>query len=148
MKKLFTGVVISILFSTNVLSQIKIENIPPKTNQIELLTELSFEENFTLVGKILVENDFELDQVQKEFGYITTIPKKHARADLTMKFKAVVKPGKVIMSGEFLMPVLGESYSKIQNKGMKGSPLKVTFEELVKIADKIPFTNVNFLVAE
>ena len=41
-------------------------------NKIEIFTGLTFEENYTLVGRTLIEKDYELDVRDKEFGLITT----------------------------------------------------------------------------
>jgi hypothetical protein len=129
--------------------QIAIEQIPLKTNRIELETGLSFEDNFQVVGKIFVENDLEIDKLQKEFGYITTTPKANSKGAIVSKYKAIIKPEKVVLSGEFnLAQFVGNDFSQIQNKGMKGSPAKISFEEMVKLVNQIPHTKATFIIAE
>ena len=146
MKKLFTGILFILSIATENIAQISIENIPPKANRIELITGLSFEENFSLVGKKLVENGFILDQVQKDFGYITTNSKDLSKMNLTLKLKFIIEEKKVILSGDYNLRGLDSVFDVIQNRGMKGSPMKVAFEEFLKIALKIPYSEINFTV--
>ena len=146
MKKLFTGILFILTIATENIAQISIENIPPKVNRIELITGLSFEENFSLVGKKLVENGFLLDQVQKDFGYITTSPKDLSKMNLTLRLKVIIEEKKVILSGDYNLRALDTVFDVIQNKGMKGSPMKVAFEEFLKISIKIPYSEINFTI--
>ena len=146
MKRLIAGFIFVFFLHFESVAQVNIENIPLKVNVIELTTGLSYEENFTLVGKKLVALGFLLEQVQKDFGYITADAKNLSKMDLTFKLKVIVEENRIKISGNYNMPRLDNNYDVIFNKGMKGSPMKVSFEEMLNIALKIPHSEVNFFV--
>ena len=66
--------------------------------------------------------------------------------NLTLKLKFIIEEKKVILSGDYNLRGLDSVFDVIQNRGMKGSPMKVAFEEFLKIALKIPYSEINFTV--
>jgi len=136
-------------------SQINIDEIPKKSNAVEVINDLSYEENFTAIGKIVIENNLTIAQKDKEFGFITTEPKSIGNNVFgATKYTIKVKEKNILISGVIQgggINVEGVSLNgsfPVENKGRKGSPLKNSFELMVKLAEQMPHTKINFLILE
>jgi hypothetical protein len=145
MKKNIVTVFLLCFTTFALFAQININEIPKGTNAIEIVTGLSSDDNYIMAGQFLVENGFTIAQKDKEFGYLTTESRKATKLNYSYRYKLVIKAEKVIMAGEFVPGMLS---GKIENKGMKGSPNRIGFEEMVRLAEKIPHTSLNFLMTE
>jgi hypothetical protein len=75
-------------------------------------------------GKKLVENGFLLDQVQKDFDYLNTKPKDLSKMNLTLKLKVKIEEKREILTGDFNLRGINSIFEVIQNRGMKGSPMR------------------------
>lgn len=82
----------------------KISTEPFKgANKIEIVTGLSSEENFVLAGRTLIENGYEIDQKDKEFGLITTRQRgwtKTIHQEAVYYLKVITQNEKLLLTGE------------------------------------------------
>lgn len=95
-------------------------------NKIEIFTGLTFEENYTLVGRTLIEKDYELDVRDKEFGLITT---KHKGFKFMLGanegvyyLKFVVQNEKIVLTGEFSLGTVGYTQTGVLTYQPEFSP--------------------------
>jgi len=130
-----------------------IENPSKKTWKILIKNNKSAEENFTLVGKTILENDFSIDKKDKEFLSIQTTPKSLEKLNATYYLNFAFKDSIIILTGMTKINIsinLGgvtseSSYDKIINKGMSGSVNKESFNAMLKFAKLIPESQYEFV---
>lgn len=83
-------------------AQIKTDSLPFKgANTIELTSTLSDEQLFTLTGKYLVSQGFEIESSNKDFGQITTVPKDKGKVfSQYHRYKFAIVEHKVRLSSQ------------------------------------------------
>ncbi|SFD08297.1 MULTISPECIES: hypothetical protein [Flavobacterium] len=150
-----SAIIFSFLFIVQVsFSQTNsIENPPKRTWKILIKNGKSAEENFTLVGKTILENDFQIEKKDKEFLSIQTSPKNLKKLNALYYLNFLVKDSLIILTGMSKINlslnyggVTSESsYDKIINQGMRGSVAKESFNEMWKFAGLIPKSEYQFI---
>lgn len=150
-----SAIIFSFLFIVQVsFSQTNsIENPPKRTWKILIKNGKSAEENFTLVGKTILENDFQIEKNDKEFLSIQTSPKNLKKLNALYYLNFLVKDSLIILTGmskinlslNYGNVTSESSYDKIINKGMKGSVAKESFNEMWNLARLIPKSEYEFI---
>lgn len=116
---------------------------PKKAWKIIVKNNLTADENFTLVGQTLADNDFVIDKKDKEFYTIKTVPKEVRKRRSDVYFLTFsIKNNSIAITGQFNTNIslnLGyiqseSSYSKITNKGMSDSSYKNSFNAMHSFA--------------
>lgn len=126
---------------------------PKKTWKILIRNDKSSEENFTLVGKTIVENDFQIEKKDKEFLSIQTSAKNLEKLNALYYFNLLMKDSLIILTGMSKINLTlnyggvtsESSYDKIINKGMSGSIARESFNEMWKFALLIPKSEYEFI---
>jgi len=131
-----------------------IDNPPKKTWKILIKNNKSAEENFTLIGNTIIENDFSIEKKDKEFLSIQTSPKSLQKLNALYYFNFTFKDRLIILTGMSKVNISmnfggitsESSYDKIINKGMKGSVYKESFNEMLKFAKLVPESQYEFII--
>lgn len=102
----------------------------------------SKEAAFTKAVSILAQEGFSMQVVEKDAGVISTQSKGAKR--FQSKYNVFISDtGLITLTGLMtigditLNGITDNSWGKIENKGMKGSPIRLSWEELVNIAQQI-----------
>lgn len=97
---------------------------------------------FSKALSVLAQEGFPMQVVEKEAGIITTQSKGAKR--FQSKYSVHISDaGLITLTGLMtigeisLYGVTDDSWGKIQNRGMKGSPIRLSWMELVGIAEKM-----------
>ena len=118
---------------------------PPKgASKILAHTEYLRQDNLDKVVNQLMENGFELEEVNKEYFFVKTAPKPFDKVSGDYYLHIVCKDSVITVSGKFNTNIdlnfggatAKASYEPIINKGMKGSYYRDTFilmDEFVKL---------------
>jgi len=116
---------------------------PKKAWKIIIRNSLTADENFTMVGRTLADNDFTIETKDKEFYTIKTtirdIKKEAGRYFLSFSVRdnVISITGQAILdvNVSFVSGITKEAaFGKIQNRGMQGSFDKAAFVEMQKFA--------------
>lgn len=121
---------------------------PKKTYRILVKNNLSADENFTLVGRTLAENDFVIDVKDKEFYTIKTAPKNAWKNSGRYLLIFSIKNNLISVTGQANVDMnvgfgigtrVGSeaAFNDIVNKGMKGSFYQVSFSRMQDFAMKL-----------
>ena len=117
--------------------------VPKKAWKILVKNNLTADENFTLVGRTLADNDYTIEVKDKEFYTIKTTPRDLAKISgryflsFSIRDKVISVTGQAIldMSISFGSGVKSEAaFGKIQNRGMLGSFDKIAFTRMQEFA--------------
>ena len=149
-------ILILLLFCTTQLTfsqSTSIEDPPKKTWKILIRNNKSAEENFTLIGKTIIENDFSIEKKDKEFFSIQTSPIRLEKLNALYYLNFITKDSLIILTGMSKINlsinyggVTSESsYDKIINKGMNGSVAKESFKEMLRFAAFISQSKYEFI---
>lgn len=102
----------------------------------------SKEAAFTKAVSILAQEGFSMQVVEKDAGVISTQSKGAKR--FQSKYNVFISDtGLITLTGLMtigditLNGITDNSWGKIENKGMKGSPIRLSWEELVNIAQQM-----------
>jgi hypothetical protein len=100
--------------------------IPKKATTIIVKTGLDKDENFSLIGEKLIENQVLLDKVEEAFGLVTTEPvQKGTLNPRTYVLTFSAKEGEIRVQGKYdPARQLSKRPFPIKFAGMKGSPVK------------------------
>lgn len=152
MKKLVLIICLS-LFTFNLFSQ-QIERIKPpkKAYKIILTTKMEKSANFINVIESLLDNDFIIKKKDKEYGTIKTEPEALNKLNGSYFINIRVKNNLIYLTGKCNMNFSIDygnvesnfEWSKIINKGMKGSLLKESFKQMLEFALKIKYEKIEF----
>ncbi|WP_281631226.1 hypothetical protein [Flavobacterium luteolum] len=131
-----------------------IDNPPKKTWKILIKNDKSAEENFTLVGRTILENDFQIEKKDNDFLSIQTSPKNLEKLNAIYYLNFVIKDSLIILTGMSKLNIsinLGgitseSSYEKIINRGMRGSVFKESFNEMLKFSTLFPKSEYEFVI--
>lgn len=136
----------------------KNKKIPKNVNTILIYTNYKDkDEAFQKLGILLLDKNIGLKKTNKDFYYIASEPELLKRStSARLKFNIIYIDFKTVIkiTGEYCFHIdidLGQvtekqSWDKIINKGMKGSPAKIAFEYLQKISKLIPHKNLEYLI--
>lgn len=105
------------------------QDIPKKVNYIVVESDSV---DIIKVGKMLMDAGFTIEKSDKDLGYIHTEYKPIKLSEI--KLSVSVSGNRVYIQGK-MKTDLGES--RIQNTGMKGSPMKIAFDEMSSFANLI-----------
>ena len=139
MKKTTTAIIL--LLSLSLYSQ-----APKKATTATVKTELSQNESFLSIGKTLLQNGYEIEYTQKDFGYVKTavVPDKRW-SSIQCSFELTASEGKIVITGKFRISTPGyesDDLSDIVNRGMKKSPANkawIRLEELAALFGKVTY---------
>ena len=119
---------------------------PKKTWKIVVKNDLSADENFNLVGRTLIENDYLIENKDKDFYTIKTTPSATDGNKAIIHFLYfVIKDKSIVVTGKSLVDVSfaisgvrrDDAFDKISNIGMKGSPARITYFAMHSFALKL-----------
>lgn len=121
------------------------KSIPKGVSKILVHTNNNRAENFQLIGDKLVENNFQIDKANKDFWIISTVSKSHNKPSFSYILNFVAKDSIILITGTININLTVTIYNvesqsnfeKIQNKGMKGSPIKEAFFEMYTFAKNL-----------
>ena len=139
MKKTTTAIIL--LLSLSLYSQ-----APKKATTATVKTELSQNESFLSIGKTLLQNGYEIEYTQKDFGYVKTAVKKKGFFPVEYYYELTASEGEIVITGKFRnIDTSKEKQSdfwEIENRGMKSSPMKkawIRLEELAALFGKVTY---------
>ena len=134
--------ILAVLLSFSSLAQ----EIPKHTWKIVIKNTLSADENFTLVGRTLAENDYTIDTKDKEFYTIKTSVREIGKSLTgTYYLNFAIKEGSISITGQYDAAMelnLGgvtakSSPDKIENIGGRGSCPRISFGKMNDFALKL-----------
>lgn len=121
---------------------------PPKTSRIHVKNNLTRDENFKLLGEILLENGWLINSKDKEFYTIRTDYKEFGKRKGRISLNFFIKDNEIIVSGKLFWPTVFrrtiESSFLIKKKGSDESPVLVSFEKMFDFALLIPHSNLEY----
>lgn len=96
-----TLLLLSLIFITQISQSqsSEINNPPKKAWKILIRNNKSAEENFTMVGKILIENDYQIEKKDKEFLTFQTSPKNLRKLNASYYFNFYFKDSLIVLTG-------------------------------------------------
>ena len=104
-----------------------------KANLIVIPTHGSVETIYKKTIVVLVQNGYKIEKSASDLRTILTSPKVLSEEEITINLDVFIVSNKEIqLRGNTFIPNVG--VSKIENVGMKGSPAKISWEEMNKIA--------------
>ena len=123
----------SILLILIFLPFISISQNLKKANLIVVATNGSVETIYKKTVMVLIQNGYKIEYSAKDLRSILTSPKVLSEDEITINLDFFIVSNKEIqIRGNTFIPNVG--VSKIENVGMKGSPAKISWEEMNKIA--------------
>jgi hypothetical protein len=118
------------------------QDIPKMADLIEITSAMPEADLYRIAGQTLVQQGYTINKSDKDFYQIQTEPKDIKGSNANPRLQIGVGKGKIT-----IMRWLGHhfnAYSQLQsnqtriaNRGMKGSPIKLTFEEMDKYARSV-----------
>lgn len=119
------------------------QEIPKGANKIIGKITLKKEDIFILVGQALIDNGFQIDKKDKDFYTIDSAPKDVKGNSVIIN--CIIKDSLLIFTGKMninISTTIGmvtntSQYSKIEFKGFKNAPLKLSFMEMDKVIKSI-----------
>ena len=157
-KLLFILIAISIAnfsFSQNK-KKTKLE-IPKKTNLIEVTTNYSSKkEALNVIVRILLQEGIEPEKIDSSSFFITTGAYGAEPIDVKLMFSIKEKVDTIFVSitGKFIYNIeikIGavtskSSWSRIEYKGMQGSPIRKSWDLMHKFTILIPNKNIKYII--
>jgi hypothetical protein len=131
-----------------------LKSVPKHVSKIIIHNKFNRTENFQIIGETLVENNYQIDKADKEFWTISTIPKTHEKRTLNYILYFAAKDSLIVISGTFktlinnlfINPDNPCNFLRIENIGMKGSPLQDSFKKMYLFSERFPNTSkIDFL---
>ncbi|KIA92901.1 hypothetical protein OA93_22770 [Flavobacterium sp. KMS] len=130
-----------------------IQDPPKKTWKILVKNNKTAEENFKMIGQTLIENNYSIEKKDKEFLFIQTSPKNLQKLNASYFLNFTFKDNLIILSGMSKMNIsinfgsitTESNYEKIINKGMRGSIMKESFNEMLQFATLLPKSEYDFI---
>jgi hypothetical protein len=138
-----------------VVSECRAQEAPKKANKIQLINQESKEENFNIVMNTLIEQGYEITKNEREFGLVTTGPRHIKGLNAEYYLYIVVRDSSILIKGNVQVNVAlnvgfglsqTPSGSAIENRGMKGSPMRDSFIQMDAFAKSVPSDNVLYLI--
>ena len=125
---------------------------PKKTWKIIVKNTLKADENFTLVGRTLIENDYFIDSKDKEFLTIKSGAREVGNVSGRYFLTIAVRDSMIYVTGQTnadisitMYGVKSESeFEKISNKGARVSCMNIAFNHMNDFALKLG-TNVEYV---
>ena len=109
---------------------------PKKTYKIVVKNELTADQNFTLVGKSLAENDFMIEVKDKEFKTIRTASKSIDKTARGLRLLFSIRDHEISVTGQATVA----TFSQIVLKGKGGPFVQLCFEQMQEFAMKLGAT--------
>jgi hypothetical protein len=115
------------------------KQIPKGVNKIEVMTWGNQDWSFNKAIAKLTDAGYEIEKAEREFGIIKTAPKQVKGLNANYYLYLTVRDSIINVSGQFVVNVsIGVGYgvsrtpnwTQIENRGMKGSPIKQSFEHM------------------
>jgi len=106
---------------------------PKNTYKILVKNKLTAAENFEIVGRTLVENDFVIDIKDKEFMTIKTAAKNIDKTTRGLRLLFSMRDHEISITGQGTLA----SFSQTIRKGQGGSYLRLCFERMCDFATKL-----------
>ena len=115
---------------------------PKKAWKILIKNNLTADENFTLVGRTLADNDFTIEAKDKEFYTIKTAPREVGKISGRYFLSFSIRDKTISVTGQGTVDIsldLGgvkaeSAFGKIQNRGMQGLFDKIAFNRMQEFA--------------
>lgn len=115
-------------------------------NRIIVSNEQSARDNLDVVIKEMINQGYEPTEINKEYFTVKTSLKGDEKADAEYYFFVTCREGEIIIYGQFKSTITISSYGvkseasfrPIENRGMKGSTLKITFNKMDELARALP----------
>lgn len=82
--------------------------IPKKTYKVLVKNELTADENFTLVGQTLTDNDFVIDVKDKEYKTIKTFPLSMDNTTRGLRLVFIIRDHEISVSGQATLATLSQ----------------------------------------
>jgi hypothetical protein len=115
-----------------------------KANTIVITTQDSLNTAYKKFAQAILEAGYTIDRADKELYFINTKARPVGRMGLQESVQASLKPVSgstmILLSGTFASPSMAAMSplmagdSKVEYKGMKGSPIMACWEELQRVA--------------
>jgi hypothetical protein len=124
-------------------------------NTVIITTDLSEDEALKLMVQILSTEGYSITNVDKEMYIISTSERKTSKGNGSMKVNALITKKEkttIILTGLVTMNMSLYSYGvehknswyRIEHKGAKGSVLRISWNDLTKLAIKFPEGTISF----
>lgn len=122
--------------------EIDLDAIPKRTWKLVIHTNKSKEENYQLMGETLIEENYMIDKAIRDFYIIKTFPQGYKKLGTDYILNLVARDSAIVLTGLIINSeadnvVSLPDYSKIENRGLNGSPLRESFNEMVRMASKM-----------
>jgi len=135
---------ITILFISLGIGFVHAQEIPKRASQIFIHNNKTQGENFIYVSKHLVSENIEIEKRDQSLGTITTAVYSPSKTNPIM-LMFFCQDSVIRITGNFKLGmdiniggvVAKDNLSKIENRGMKGSPFKKTFEAINNVAKSL-----------
>jgi len=123
------------------------QDIPKKTSKIIIHNNLNAEDNFKLVGRTVLQNDYQIEKKDKDFGTIQTERQSYSkpfRLSYSWYFDFVISDNKIVLTGKMTSDELdvnsntfasSDNWEKIQKRGMKKSLYWNTFQKMKEFSE-------------
>lgn len=120
--------------------------IPKKTWKIIVKNNLSASDNFRLAGQKLIEDDFTIEKKDADFYQLKSSARQIKGINGQYFLKIIASDNQIIVTGEVKVNVeinfgyatsTDDLWDRIENKGMKGSPIRKSFEQMNDFALKL-----------
>lgn len=114
-----------------------------KENAILIYSDIAPEEMFVKAGKILLQNNYSFKNTDKDFLTLSTAIKdlKRCNVDFTVYVEKTENGSVLRLTGTMdigsvqIYGIEDNSRSAIDNRGMKGSPARIAWDEMYCIAE-------------
>jgi len=116
--------------------QVVAQTIPKKSSTIIINNDKTALENYQLIGQTLLANDFQIEDSNKDFFTVKTQPQFHKKKlrGVQYFYNFVGLDNQIKLTGKFNISNLDNDWSEAIYKGMKGSPVKYSFEQMNELA--------------
>lgn len=116
--------------------QVVAQTIPKKSSTIIINNDKTALENYQLIGQTLLANDFQIEDSNKDFFTVKTQPQFHKKKlrGVQYFYNFVGLDNQIKLTGKFNISSIDDDWTEAIYKGMKGSPIKYTFEQMDKTA--------------
>lgn len=119
--------------------EIDLKAIPKGAWKLVIHNNKSKEENYQLMGETIMEEDYMIDKAIRDFYVIRTFPQGHKKMGEDYILNFVARDSTIVLTGLIITidsddAISLDEYSRIENKGMNGSPHRDCFREMVRVA--------------
>lgn len=139
MKKIFLLLAIIFICSSSAFAQYEIDDVyykpqtSKKANKITIeITNMTNTEAFDYVIKTMLQDGYFFDNIDEKYMFATTKSKDFTLPDVGVIINIFVDNHHILFTGKLKTNIT--DWSTIQKTGMKGSPARIAWNELERVA--------------